>query len=154
MKQFIAKNHKLLAIFGSMIVISIVVSGLIFGPFNSILPDSLREKLGYSNPITDREFTVQLIVNFGGKEGNINQTILFTTNETATAYTILLKANLTLDIEEYPNGIYVNGIEGIAENATHYWQYLVDGIAGSIAANRYDLVSNNAKEVSWLFKRI
>ena len=154
MKQFIAKNHKLFAIFGSIIVISIIVSGLIFGPFNSILPESLREKLGYSTPITDQEFFVQLIVNFGGQEGNINQTILFVPNETTTAYSILLKANLTLEIKEYPNGIYISSIEGVSENATHYWQYLVDGDAGIIAANRYDLISNNAQEVSWLYKRI
>lgn len=153
MKQFIEKHHKILAILGSVIIIGIIASGLIFGPFNEILPESIRVKLGYDSPsVTDQEFTIQLYVDFGAIKESINQTIIFETNETATAYSILIQANLTVEIKQYPNGIFVLGIEGVTQNSEHYWQYLVDNVAGNIASDRFDLNANNVQKVSWLYK--
>lgn len=153
MKQFIEKHHRMFAIIGSVIIIGIIASGLIFGPFNEILPESIRVKLGYDSPtVTDQELIVRLFIDFGTIKDNINQTIIFKANETATAYSILLQANLTVEIDQYPNGIFVLGIEGVTQNSEHYWQYLVDDVAGNIASDRFDLNLNNAQKVSWLYK--
>ena len=109
------------AIIGSVIIIGIIASGLIFGPFNEILPESIRVKLGYDSPtVTDQELIVRLFIDFGTIKDNINQTIIFKANETATAYSILLQANLTVEIDQYPNGIFVLGIEGVTQNSEHY----------------------------------
>jgi len=153
LKQFIEKHHKIFATIGSVIIIGIIASGLIFGPFNEILPDSIRVRLGYDSPsVTDQELIIRLFVDFGTIKDNINQTIIFKANETATAYSILLQANLTVEIDQYPNGIFVLGIEGVTQNSEHYWQYLVDDVAGNIASDRFDLNLNNAQKVSWLYK--
>jgi len=145
------KQLKGTIIAGALVIMSVIIGGLIFGPFNEILPDSLREKLGYTTSETGT-ITTQLYVDFNAARENVNLTIIFQENETATAYTILLKANLTVQIKEYQQGIYVEGIEGVLQNATHYWWYQIDGQDGVIAANRLNLRSNEVQTVTWLFK--
>ncbi len=153
MNNFISKNHKILAIFGGIIIVLVITSGLLFGPFNGILPDSLREKLGYSvNTNVDDEVTVQLFIDFSGELQNINVTITIPANQTATAYSILLHANLTVGYENYPNGKYITSIGGVTEDISHSWQYLVDDEPGNVAADRYDLRAYDSKNVSWIFR--
>lgn len=153
MNNFISKNHKTLAIIGGIIIVLIITSGLLFGPFNGILPDSLREKLGYSvNNDIDNEITVQLFIDFNGELQNINVTITIPANHTATAYSILLQANLTVEYENYPNGKYITSIGGVAEDITHFWQYLVDDVSGNVAADRYDLRAYDSTTVNWIFR--
>ena len=152
MSAFIEKNHKIFAIVGSILIIAIIFSGLLFGPLNMILPDSFREKLGYSTDTADVDITIQLIVNFNGYHTDVNQSIIILANETATVYSVLLLANLTIDIDNYSYGIYVKGIEGIIQDTSHYWWYLVDGKAGSVAANKFDLRQNNASVVNWIYR--
>jgi len=151
--NFISKNHKILAIIGGIVIVLVITSGLLFGPFNEVLPDSLREKLGYSvNSDIDNEITVQLFIDFDGEQQNINVTITIPANHSATAYSILLQANLTVEYESYPNGKYITSIGGVAEDMTHYWRYLVDNESGNVAADRYDLRSFESKIVSWIFR--
>jgi len=153
MSNFLSKNHKILTIISGIIIIGVIATGLIFGPFNSVLPDSLREKLGYSvESEDDEEITIQLYVYFNGAKDELNVTISFLANQTATAYSILIEANLTVEFENYPNGKYIKSIEGIAENSNHYWKYLVDNEAGTIAADRYNLRTEDTMWVSWLYK--
>ncbi|NHJ87172.1 MAG: hypothetical protein FK734_17040 [Asgard group archaeon] len=154
MGKFLEKNHKILAIVGFIVILGVISCGLIFGPFNEILPDSLREKLGYTlnNADNDTDITVRLIVDFNGYHENINETIFFDANQTATAYSILTTANLTVDIRNFINGIFVEGIEGIKKDANHYWWYLYDGENGEIASNRFDLRANNVQEIIWIYK--
>lgn len=153
MNNFISKNHKKLAIIGGIIIVLVITSGLLFGPFNGVLPDSLREKLGYSvNNDIDDEITVQLFIDFNGEQQNINVTVTIPANHTATAYSILLQANLTVEYENYPNGKYITSIGGVAEDITHFWQYLVDDVSGNVAADRYDLRAYESTTVSWIFR--
>lgn len=154
MANFIEKNYRLLSIIGFILIVFVITGGLIFGPFNEILPDSLREKLGYSTTSTglDEEMEVRLIVDFNGFRENINQTILIEVNHTASAYTILLLANITVEVRTFPNGIFVEAIAGIEQNVDNYWKYYVDGSAGSIASDKFDLRENNAQEISWIYK--
>lgn len=154
MANFIEKNYRLLSIIGFILIVFIITGGLIFGPFNEILPDSLREKLGYSTTSTglDEEMEVRLIVDFNGFRENINQTILIEVNQTASAYTILLLANITVEVRTFPNGIFVEAIAGIEQSIDNYWKYYVDGSAGSIASDKFDLRENNAQEISWIYK--
>ncbi len=154
MANFIEKNYRLLSIIGFILIVFIITGGLIFGPFNEILPDSLREKLGYSTTSTDldEEMQVRLFVDFNGFRENINQTVLLEVNQTASAYTILLLANITVKVKTFPNGIFVEVIAGIEQNADNYWKYYVDDSAGSIASNKFDLRENNAQKISWIYK--
>jgi len=154
MANFIEKNYRLLSIIGFVLIVFVITGGLIFGPFNEILPDSLREKLGYSTTSTnlDEEMQVRLIVDFNGFRENINQTIIIETKQTASAYTILLLANLSVEVKTFLNGIFVEVIAGIEQNAGNYWKYYVDGIAGGIASDKFDLRENNAQEISWIYK--
>lgn len=154
MANFIEKNYRLLSIIGFILIVFVITGGLIFGPFNEILPDSLREKLGYSTTSTglDEEMEVRLIVDFNGFRENINQTILIEVNHTASAYTILLLANITVEVRTFPNGIFVEAIAGIEQNVDNYWKYYVDGSAGSIASDKFNLRENNAQEISWIYK--
>ena len=154
MANFIEKNYRLLSIIGFILIVFVITGGLIFGPFNEILPDSLREKLGYSTTSTglDEEMEVRLIVDFNGFRENINQTILIEVNQTASAYTILLLANITVEVRIFPSGIFVEAIAGIEQSVDNYWKYYVDGSAGSIASDKFDLRENNAQEISWIYK--
>ncbi len=154
MTNFIEKNYRMLSIIGFVLIVSIITSGLIFGPFNEILPDSLREKLGYPTTSTnlDEDIVVRLIVDFNGFHTNFNQTILIQANNTASAYSILLLANLTVDVKTFPNGLFIEAIAGIEQSSDFYWKYYVNGEAGGIASDRYDLRANNAQEVKWMYK--
>ncbi|MGC9777940.1 MAG: DUF4430 domain-containing protein [Candidatus Heimdallarchaeota archaeon] len=154
MGNFIEKNYQILSIAGFIVIVLVITGGLIFGPFNEILPETLREKLGYpaEHPNLETEINVQLIVDFNGFHENINETILFGINQTATAYSILTVANLTVKVREYNNGYYVEAIEGIEENSNYSWFYKVDGEAGAIASNRYDLRANNTTFVQWMYQ--
>ncbi len=153
MKDFISKNHKILSIIGGTIIVLVITSGLLFGPFNGILPDSLREKIGYGvNNDIEGEITVQLFVDFNDERQTINITITIPTNRSATAYSILLYANLTVEYEDYPNGKYITSIGGVTEDLTHNWQYLVDDESGNVAADRYNLRAFESTIVSWIFK--
>ncbi|MHA1586702.1 MAG: hypothetical protein ACTSUW_05125, partial [Candidatus Heimdallarchaeota archaeon] len=82
MANFIEKNYRLLSIIGFILIVFVITGGLIFGPFNEILPDSLREKLGYSTTSSnwDEDMEVRLIIDFSGFRENINQTILIEAN--------------------------------------------------------------------------
>jgi hypothetical protein len=154
MKKFIEKNYRRLSIIGFVLIVIVISGGLIFGPFNEILPDSLREKLGYSTTSTnlDEDIEVRLVVDFNGFRENINQTILIKANNTASAYSILLLANLTVDVKTFPTGLFIEAIAGIEESPDYYWKYYVNGVAGGIASDRFDLRENNAQEVSWMYK--
>ena len=154
MANFIEKNYRLLSIIGFILIVFIITGGLIFGPFNEILPDSLREKLGYSTTSTnlDEEMEVRLIVDFNGFRENINQTILLVVNQTASAYTILLLANITVEVRNFSSGIFVEAIAGIEQSIDNYWKYYVDGSAGSIASDKFNIRENNAQEISWIYK--
>ncbi|MHA1212955.1 MAG: hypothetical protein ACTSSH_10885 [Candidatus Heimdallarchaeota archaeon] len=147
------RKYKIIVIIGSILIALTLTSGLIFGPFNEILPDALREKLGYSSD-NEGEITVRLIINFNGFKENVNTTIFFETNKGATAYSILEATNLTLKIRSYPNGIYLEGIDSIEENSEYSWWYLADGVDGGGAANRFDLRTNNVKIITWIYKTI
>ncbi|MHA1628625.1 MAG: DUF4430 domain-containing protein [Candidatus Heimdallarchaeota archaeon] len=146
------RKMKLITVAGVMLIATVIIGGLIFGPFNKLLPESLRRKLGYDTTTTG-VITARLIVDFNGARVNVNTTITFQENETATAYSILIKANLTLKIKEYQQGIYIEGIEGVTQNATHFWWYQINGKDGTVAANRLDLRSYSAWLVSWIFRR-
>ncbi|MCE7745566.1 MAG: DUF4430 domain-containing protein [Candidatus Heimdallarchaeota archaeon] len=154
MANFIEKNYRLLSIIGFILIVFIITGGLIFGPFNEILPDSLREKLGYSTTSSnwDEDMEVRLIIDFSGFRENINQTILIEANHTASAYTIMLLANLSVKVRIFPSGIFVEAIAGIEQSVDNYWKYYVDGSAGSIASDKFDLRENNAQEISWIYK--
>ena len=154
MANFIEKNYRLLSIIGFILIVFVITGGLIFGPFNEILPDSLREKLGYSTTSSnwDEDMEVRLIIDFSGFRENINQTILIEANHTASAYTILLLANISVEVRTFPNGIFVEAIAGIEQSIDNYWKYYVDGSAGSIASDKFDLRENNAQEISWIYK--
>lgn len=154
MTNFIEKNYRLLSIIGFVLIVFVITGGLIFGPFNEILPDSLRERLGYSTTTVnlDEEMQVRLIIDFNGFRENINQTILIEANQTASAYTIMLLANLSVEVRTFPNGIFVEAIAGIEQTTDNYWKYYVDGSAGSIASDKFDLRENNAQEISWIYK--
>lgn len=155
MKQFIERHHKLLAIIGASIIIVIIGSGLIFGPFNQILPEALRVKLGYVDDENREEsITVRLLVNFNGFSANINHSVTFPQNQSANAYSILLLANLTVTIENYQNGIYVKGINGVIQNGNHFWLYSVDGISGTVAADNFNLRANGAEVVIWQYQKV
>jgi hypothetical protein len=82
----------------------------------------------------------------------INQTIIIKVNQTASAYSILLLANLTVDVKTFPNGLFIEAIEGIEQTADNYWKYYVNGVAGGISSSKFDLRENGAQEVSWIFK--
>jgi len=154
MVNFIQKNYRILAIIGFVLIVFIVTGGLIFGPFNNILPDSLRDRLGY--PTTsislDEDIQVRLIVEFNGLRANINQTIIIEANTTASAYSILLLANLTVKVKTFPNGLFIEAIAGIEETSENYWKYYIDGEAGGIASDRIDLREYNIQEVCWIYK--
>ncbi|HUT79913.1 MAG TPA: hypothetical protein VMZ29_01825 [Candidatus Bathyarchaeia archaeon] len=145
------KKYLPAVIIGSIIILLTLTGGLIFGPFNGILPESLREKLGYSNNL-EGEITVQLFVNFNGFHENLNKSIFFESNENATAFTILEKANLTLQVNTYQNGVFIEGIEGVAQNSEYGWWYQADGVDGGIASNKFDLRVNNVQTLIWLYK--
>ena len=154
MANFIEKNYRLLSIIGFILIVFVITGGLIFGPFNEILPDSLREKLGYSTTSTDldEEMQVRLIVDFNGFRENINQTILLEVNQTASAYTLLLLANLTVEVRTFSSGVFVEAIAGIEQSVDYYWKYYVDGSAGTIASDKFNIRENNAQEISWIYK--
>ena len=154
MTKFIEKNYRVLAIIGFILIVFVITGGLIFGPFNEILPDSLRDRLGYptTSSSLDEEIQVRLIVDFNGLRENINQTILIEANQTASAYSILLLANLSVIARTFPNGLFIEAIEGFEQTTEYYWKYYVDGEAGGIASDRFDLRENNIQEVSWIYK--
>ncbi|MFW9921709.1 MAG: DUF4430 domain-containing protein [Candidatus Thorarchaeota archaeon] len=148
-------KSRILAIIGTTIVLGIIASGLIFGPFNEILPESWRERLGYlTETINNTPFEIRLIVNFGDFLPLENITLNIPVNETCTAYSVLLVANFTVEMDQFPSGIFIKGINGVNQDSRHYWWYLVDGISGTIASNKYDLRSNEIKEVTWIYKSI
>ncbi|NHJ86504.1 MAG: hypothetical protein FK734_13650 [Asgard group archaeon] len=145
------KKYLPVIIIGSIIIILTLTGGLIFGPFNYILPESLRDKLGYNNDL-EGELTVQLYIDFNGFHENINESIFFETNEIATAYSILEKANLTLQVENYQDSVFIEGIEGIIQNSVYGWWYIADGVDGGIAANKFNLRANEVHTLLWLYK--
>ena len=147
MPNFIEKNYRLIAIIGSVLVVAIIIGGVTLGVLNDfwrnpeqVVPEGLE-------PIT-----VNLFVEFNGFHSNINTTINFTENQTANVYTILINANLTVTIDQYPNGVYIQSIEGIGQSANHYWWYQVDGVDGHVAANRFNLREVNASQVIWIYR--
>ena len=154
MANFIEKNYRLISIIGFILIIFVITGGLIFGPFNEILPDSLRERLGYATTSTslDEDIEVRLIVDFNGFRENINQTIIIEANQTASAYSILLLANLSVDVKTFSSGVFIEAIEGIEMSAENYWKYYVNGVAGGLSSSKFDLRENNAQEVSWIYK--
>jgi hypothetical protein len=154
MKEFIKQNHKILGIIGSLCLAGIIIAGLIFGPLNIVLPRDLRERLGYLAPTSEPyPISVDLFVDFNGAKEVINLTVHFKANQTATAYSILLQANLSVSVnEEYSFGVYITGIEGIKQDAVHYWWYLIDGENGLVAADKCNLRTLQAKAVSWIYK--
>ena len=97
------------------------------------------------------EIEVRLIVDFSGHRVNINQTITIEANNTASAYSILLLANLTVKVKTFPNGLFIEAIEGIEQTPENYWKYYIDGEAGGIASDKLDLREYNAKEVKWIY---
>ena len=147
----IEKKYKIFTIIGLVFIILVLAGGLIFGPFNSILPEGLRQKLGYGSD-QEGEIEVRLIVDFSGFKEDINITILFEDNEIATAYSILLEANLSVRIKEYQNGFFVEGIEDIIYTSEYFWWYLADGQSGGVASNRFDLRINNVLIIEWQYK--
>jgi len=147
MTNFIEKNHRLLAIIGSVLVGAIIISGVTLGVLNDFWRNPGQEIPEEAKPIT-----VNLFVNFNGFHSNINTTIYFTENQTANGYTILLNANLTVIIDQYPNGVYIRSIEGINQNINHYWWYQVDDNDGYVAADRFDLREANTSQVSWIYR--
>ena len=153
MAQFLERYHRLIAIIGFVFIVGILTIGLIFGPFNGILPEALRKRLGYHTSTNDNEeITVQLVVNFNGFHIDINETIIFKANQTATVYSILLAANLTVETKEFPNGLFIEAIEGVWQNTNYHWWYFVDNISGGISADRYNLRTNDVKIVKWVYK--
>jgi hypothetical protein len=151
MVKAIEKKYLIISIAGFIIILLTLTGGLIFGPFNHILPESLRKKLGYTLE-SGTEITVRLIIDYNGELENFNETIFFLENQTATAYSILEVANITVIITANQDDIFVEAINGIEQNVTHYWWYLIDGIDGGIASNRFDLRSNNVEVVTWVFR--
>lgn len=155
MSKITVHKSTILAILGITIVLGIITSGLIFGPFNEILPEAWRERLGYPTETNnDTPFEIRLIVNFGNIQPLENITLSIPINETCTAYSVLLTANFTVEIDQYPSGIFIKGINGVNQDTSYYWWYLVDGISGTLASNKYDLRSNEIKEVTWIYKSI
>ncbi|MEA2069851.1 MAG: DUF4430 domain-containing protein [Asgard group archaeon] len=146
--------QKITTITGAIIIGLVVFSGLLFGPLNFILPENLREKLGYNNEesSTPEPLTVDLYVDFNKMRANINQTITFNSSETATAYNILLKANLSVTVISYPNELFITSIANISQDNHHYWWYYIDGVDGTVAADRCNLRTNNITEVIWEYK--
>lgn len=152
MSKFVKNQHQKIAMIGSIFILSIVVSGLIFGPFNEILPESLRERLGYPNPSNKKPLEVNLFIDFNGYKENFNRSISFQANQTATAYSILLQANLSVETNSFAQGIFVETIEAVGQDGNHFWWYLVDGKDAAIASDRFNLRDKNVKEVSWIYK--
>jgi opacity protein-like surface antigen len=77
-----------------------------------------------------------------------------TTNN--TAFDILLEASDELGFSvhyeryEIPNGVFVLGINGSGNgDGGRYWQYWVNGIYGSVAADRQGLHDGDA--VAWMY---
>ena len=154
MVRFLTQHHRLLAIIGFIFIVATITIGLIFGPFNGILPENLRKWLGYPIPTdNNEEIAVQLLVNFNGFHSDINETIIFKINQTATVYSILLAANLTVDVKEFPNGLFIEAIEGVYQNTNYHWWYFVNSSSGGVAADRYDLRDNDVKIVNWVYKK-
>lgn len=147
MTKFIEENYRLIAIIGSVLVGAIIISGVTLGVLNDFWKNP-----GQEIPEGVKPITVDLFVNFNGFHTNINTTIYFTENQTANAYTILVNANLTVTFDQYPNGVYIRSIEGISQNANHYWWYQVDGIDGHVAADRFNLREVNATQVIWIYR--
>ncbi|MHA1124212.1 MAG: hypothetical protein ACTSO7_00900 [Candidatus Heimdallarchaeota archaeon] len=147
MTNFIEKNYRLIAIIGSVLVGAIIIGGVTLGVLNDFWKNPGQETPEGAKPIT-----VNLFVNFNGFHSNINTTIYFTENQTANGYTILLNANLTVTIDQYANGVYIRGIEGISQNINHYWWYQVDDIDGHVAADRFNLRDVNASVVTWIYR--
>jgi hypothetical protein len=152
MVQSTRRIYILITVVGTFVVATTLAGGLIFGPFHNILPDSWEEKLGYQTS-TGSEITVQLVIDYNGEKELFNESIFFSENQTATAFSILEIANISVKTNTQPNGIYVEAIGGIEENSTHYWWYYIDGESGGVASNRYDLRVNNAATVTWIFKK-
>jgi hypothetical protein len=148
MTNFIEKNYRLIAIIGSVVVGAIIISGVTIGVLNDFWrnPEQEIPEEGL------KPITVDLYVNFNGFHSNINTTIHFTNNQTASAYTILVNANLTVTFDQYPHGVYIRSIEGINQNINHYWFYQVDGMDGHIASDRFDLREVNASQVTWIYR--
>jgi len=147
MTNFIEKNYRLIAIIGSVVVGAIIISGVTIGVLNDFWRNPGQEIPGEVKPIT-----VNLLVDFNGFHSNINTTIHFTENQTANAYTILINANLTVTFDQYPNEVFIRSIEGISQDTNHYWWYIVDGIDGHVAANRFNLREVNASQVLWIYR--
>ncbi|MBD3189402.1 MAG: DUF4430 domain-containing protein [Candidatus Heimdallarchaeota archaeon] len=152
MSNFVKKHYKTLTIIGSVFILAVVVSGLIFGPFNEILPESLRKRLGYSSDPSEESLEVNLFINFNGYGENVNRSLSFLANQTATAYSILLQANLSVESKSFAQGIFIEAIEGVYQDNDHFWWYLVDGEDGTVASNRCNLREKNAKKVTWIYK--
>ena len=147
MPNFIEKNYRLIAIIGSVLVGAIIIGGVTLGVLNDFWRNPEQVVPEGVEPIT-----VNLFVEFNGFHSNINTTINFTENQTANAYTILINANLTVIVDQYPNGVYIQSIEGIGQSANHYWWYQVDGVDGHVAANRFNLREVNASQVIWIYR--
>ncbi|NHJ49538.1 MAG: DUF4430 domain-containing protein [Asgard group archaeon] len=140
------------AIIGSLLIITTLTGGLLIGPFHHILPESWQEKLGYE--ITSgTEITIRLVVDYNGELALYNSSIFFNASQTATAFSILEMANMSVQAKSAANGIYVEAINGVEENTTHYWWYFIDGESGGVASDRFDLRSGDITEVAWVYRK-
>jgi hypothetical protein len=139
---------------GSVLVLFVIISGIMVGPLSHTLPPAVRDWLGINTTEqNNEEIYIQLVVD--SKDSCFNESIRFQKQEKATAYTILLQANLTVKINtNYQYGIFIEAINGIEQNATHSWLYYIDGEEGTIAADKCDLRSNGASQVFWGFQKI
>ncbi|MDO5844095.1 MAG: DUF4430 domain-containing protein [Methanocorpusculum sp.] len=67
-----------------------------------------------------------------------------------TVFGVLLASGKTLETKEWPGGIYINAIDGIAQDENlNGWLYQVNGEAPSVMSNNYDI--KNGDRIVWYY---
>jgi hypothetical protein len=73
-----------------------------------------------------------------------------------TAYSLLVKkmneTGIVVQTKKYDFGLMVESIDNISASSTYFWSYLINGQAGSVAADKYILQDNDV--IEWKYTQI
>lgn len=111
---------------------------------------SAASSSGFSTESTISQMEIPVKVTSPGADGQVTFDETVTIGEGSTALDVLQAAGLELDAEQSEYGMFVNAVNGLANEGMKGWTYTVNGEQPQVSADQTYLEDGDAVEWSYI----
>jgi len=128
-----------------LLLVLIALAGVIFLSF------SKNAKLPSTNIEQSKQQAATFIVDFGNEE-KLNAAYKWEGTKTVfdALVAIAQQEDIKIETQQYDFGVFVKNINGRENTAEKAWIYFVNGKAGQVAADKYELSPNDVVEWKYI----